>query len=258
MSTKRPGVAGAVELSKSLDISLWERVEKQWMDIASKDTLRLEDKANQLGEELKNGRSFLTKKELLEIIVPWKFSVGKARPALWKLLKSNSKEAVEQYTKAGLSMAREIPATEWSTSISAIKSALQCLTNLQGVGPATASVILSLVRPDVFCYMYDECIDCFLPKRTYTMPVYLQCQSACQSIASTLGWNCARVARTLWTAARVRAAGNSASTRNLVDHTLAFTKSESSFQETTAEKRRHHRPQSTDSSRTISKRKRVA
>jgi 3-methyladenine DNA glycosylase/8-oxoguanine DNA glycosylase len=45
------------------------------------------------------------------------------------------------------------------------QEALEHLTVLKGVGPATASAILSLVRPDVYCYMYDEVIDCFENKR---------------------------------------------------------------------------------------------
>lgn len=45
------------------------------------------------------------------------------------------------------------------------QEALEHLTVLKGVGPATASAFLCLARPDVFCYMYDEVIDCFENKR---------------------------------------------------------------------------------------------
>ena len=84
--------------------------------------------------------------------------------------------------------------------------------------------------------MYDEVIDTFLPKRTYTIPVYLQINSECTKLAQQLNnntkvvtaasngkskkpskdnrkkqqeqeneWTTARVAKVLWTAALVLA-----------------------------------------------------
>ena len=75
------------------------------------------------------------------------------------------------------------------------------------MGPATASVILSWVRPDVFCYMYDEVLDCFLPKRTYTIKAYLTCRTKCHEHAERLQWTPEKAARTLWTAAKAKALG---------------------------------------------------
>jgi len=103
-----------------------------------------------------------------------------------------------------------------------IKDAISCISsNLQGVGPATASAILVRACPHKFCYMYDEVIDTFLlSKRTYTLKVYLDINNECTRLANELNknndsgdvggrdWTTARVARTLWIAARVLAAGD--------------------------------------------------
>jgi len=55
-----------------------------------------------------------------------------------------------------------------------MQEAITEMGKLQGVGPATASAILTLVRPDVFCYLYDEVIDCFEPTRDVSLldPIY--------------------------------------------------------------------------------------
>ena len=98
----------------------------------------------------------------------------------------------------------------------AIKEALGELTQLKGVGPATATAVLCRYRPDLFCYMYDEVIDTFEPKRDYTLAVYLRINSQCLKIAKTLGngWTSHRVATVLWTAARVASQGGDDLTAN--------------------------------------------
>ena len=86
-----------------------------------------------------------------------------------------------------------------------IQEPLAELGKLKGVGPATASAILSLIRPDIFCYLYDEVIDCFEPQRDYKMSNYLRVNGRCLQLAHNLGggsWTAARVAKTIWIAAR--------------------------------------------------------
>eukprot|EP00980_Cylindrotheca_fusiformis_P002421 scaffold575_cov104-Cylindrotheca_fusiformis.AAC.7 len=74
-----------------------------------------------------------------------------------------------------------------------------------------------MIRPDLFCFLYDECIDTFLPKRTYTLPVYIAVNEECTKLSQKLkGWTPARVARALWVAARENSLGLSAG-----DHTIA-------------------------------------
>jgi hypothetical protein len=221
MSKKRPGVQAAVRLAAITDVSVWERVEGQQMEVTS--SIKSLDVLTAKGETLasklqqKKGKSScITKEELLEVVIEWKFAVGKPRRALMKFLHSNSDDDVQTYSTNAISNAKAtLPSDETEQLDESIKEALQELTELKGVGPATASAVLTLVRPDVFCYMYDEVIDCFLPKRTYTLPVYLELNRECRNIASQLpGWNSARVARALWVSARICAAGGE-------DHTLS-------------------------------------
>jgi hypothetical protein len=218
MSKKRPGVEAAKRLSELSDAAIWESVESQLSEvIASIDNLdNLTEFCQNLGVTLlkgendKESKRFLSKEELLNV-VKWKFSVGKPRHALMKYLNANSEGSVKENSQAAISEARAIvfkKSTKNSMQVEEIKGPLKQLTNLKGVGPATSSAMLTLVRPDLFCYMYDEVIDCFLPKRTYTLPVYLKLNAECMEIASKLeGWTTSRVAQTLWVAARVCAAG---------------------------------------------------
>ena len=251
MSKKRPGVEAAKRLLQSSDESLWQRVESQseYVNVMVSNTpssvpdlhfLRSKLTKPQKGKGQKNRSTtsssddddsfFLTKEELLKV-VEWKFAVGKPRYALMKYLHSNSNAIVQQHTQRALSFANEIPkVTEQNHNHSndddndnndndknLKEAAMNELTqHLKGVGPATASAILTLVRPDVFCYLYDEAIDCFLPKRTYTHKVYETVNQKCTKIAKQLSssssssnthWTTARVAKTLWVAARICAVG---------------------------------------------------
>ena len=204
MSKKRPGVDAAIQLSKSSDPSLWMRVAEGDDGFIDQ---TLQERADDLAGALRDGtKTCLTKSDLLDIVIPWKFAVGKSRNALLGLLRSNSNADVAKCTSAGISRVRDI---KGEASDEDISKAVGELTELKGVGPAGASVILSMVRPDLFCYMYDEVIDCFLPKRTYTLKVYMTCNEACIQIARNLkgDWNPAKVARTLWIAARASANG---------------------------------------------------
>ena len=61
----------------------------------------------------------------------------------------------------------------------------------------------------------SKAIDCFLAKRTYTLPVYLKVNEECKSISDSMdGWTPSRVARVLWLAARACAWGKEDYTLN--------------------------------------------
>jgi hypothetical protein len=81
-----------------------------------------------------------------------------------KLLNANADDAVVGCTQKAVNCARKITRDD-NQNNRGTQEALDHLTVLKGVGPATASAILCLVRPDIFCYMYDEVIDCFEKKR---------------------------------------------------------------------------------------------
>ena len=227
MSKKRPGVEASIRLSKQLsNTEVWEQVESQLGDVTTliekldtftKNCVAI---ATQLADK-ENNAGCISKEQLLKV-VQWKFAVGKPRHALMKFLTSNSGSCVQEHSQAAISLAMDMPEHNSSRSTSGkypeeqFRQALTHLTNLKGVGPATASAVLTLVRPDHFCHMYDEVIDCFLPKRTYTLPVYQTVNEKCTDIANNLGegWTTSRVARTLWVAARVCKSGE------LTDFTL--------------------------------------
>ena len=214
MSKPRPGVAAAKRLSKCTDTKIWSLVEGKYSEIFTHiDGLKdIDNEYRSLGRLLSKdmSKTFITKEELFAV-VNWKFSVGKPRHALMKHLRSNTEASVREHSTAGIAKARGAAETKMEST----KQALEDVINLKGVGPATASAILSLVQPDMFAYMYDEVIECFLPKRMYTLSTYMTLNDNCLKIAKMLGdgWTASRVATVLWTAARANAYG-------LHDHTL--------------------------------------
>jgi hypothetical protein len=239
MSKKRPGVGASKRLSQSSDCMMWERVESQLSTIISTvgELQDANDEYRALSGKFAEDapKKFLTKDELL-VVVQWKFSVGKKRPALMKHLHANSEASVQKFSLAAIAQARDIPSQDYTEED--IKGAIDTLTNLKGVGPATSSAVLSMVRPDLFCYMYDECIDTFLPKRTYTLPVYLSVNEECTKLSQRLGdWTPSRIARVLWVAARVCSSGTEE------DHTIVIDEEskESTHCETTRLSKRRRR-----------------
>lgn len=105
-----------------------------------------------LNSRFKKQNLHLTKAELA-LLMDWKLAKGKFRPTLPKLIQSNDSETVVQVTKAGLGMFME-DAQEWkswsSLSVTSyqqsVKSSLKKICELKGVGPATGSLILSLLN----------------------------------------------------------------------------------------------------------------
>eukprot|EP00536_Pseudo-nitzschia_multiseries_P000128 jgi/Psemu1/178214/e_gw1.3.228.1 len=241
MSKPRPGVAAAKRLSKSTDPKLWALVGSQYTEIVPR------VKGLETTEMKPNDTKLCLSKDELLTVVAWKFSVGKPRHALMNHLRSNTEATVREHSSSGISIAtaRETATNKSNVAANETKKALQALMNLKGVGPATASAVLALARPDVFAYMYDEAIDCFMPKRTYTLPTYMAVNERCLEIAEKLGdgWTTSRVATTLWTAARVSA-------YDLDDHTLkkrpVVDSAGTVDDETTTERRRASKRQKCD------------
>lgn len=197
----RPGVEAAARLAKRIDDKqLWERIEAQYSTmILGKGGSKLSELDNfceSLGKKLREDQYTLSKADLLEVI-NWKFTKGKPRHALKKLLNSNSEEDISQAWNAAAANSR-----------SNAKCAIDSLSLLKGVGPATASAFLSLYNPENFAFMDDEVIECLHEgKRGYTVKIYLDINEKCITIANTLGWTPRRVGRALWTAARIQASG---------------------------------------------------
>ncbi|GEQ71501.1 hypothetical protein JCM33374_g5185 [Metschnikowia sp. JCM 33374] len=95
----------------------------------------------------------LTKDELV-LLMDWKLAKGKFRPTLPKLIKSNSAESVAEFSRDGYAVfmdyLKSVDAKDWSEISlenykSAVRASLKALCQLKGVGPATASLMLSLL-----------------------------------------------------------------------------------------------------------------
>jgi len=200
----RPGVQGAVDLSSIKSRNEWTKIESQYKAMihskGGKQLTDLDNFRNTLAEKLcsnDNKKPYITKEELLQI-VQWKFLKGKPRHALMRYLNSNSEKKVQDCSRNAFQKA----------SKGQTKEALDDLCVLSGVGPATASAFLGLFRPNLFCFMADEVIECLYDgKRGYTHKIYTEVNTKCTNIAERLGeeWTSYRVGRALWTAARLYA-----------------------------------------------------
>jgi len=247
MSKRRPGVEAGMRLLRSLDtltpstkgseaddpvLSLWEHVSKHQLHeivvpkISGLAKMRKNRDDLLLSSSSKEVEQCVSKEELF--IIPWKFTVGKPRMALMGYLKSNSNNDVTKHTKKAIHKAMTMPDPFSSKdqyednqkNKLAMKECIDEITKeLKGVGPATASAILSVYRPDIFCYMYDEVIDILSDsnKREYTVKVYLEINCKCIAIARKMNritngngngngnkdWNAFLVSEALWAASRV-------------------------------------------------------
>ncbi|KAG7194756.1 uncharacterized protein KQ657_004436 [Scheffersomyces spartinae] len=92
--------------------------------------------------------TWLTKDELV-LLMDWKLAKGKFRPTLPKLIRSNDPDTVESVTKSGLlqmvSYLLESDTLNQKEYLQQVKKSIKIISQLKGVGPATASLILSLL-----------------------------------------------------------------------------------------------------------------
>lgn len=202
----RDGVEAAARLAAlEGDVSVWERVEEQYDQMLRKkggsQLCDLDLFCNDLASKLcAMENPSISKADLLQI-VKWKFAKGKPRNALMKYLQANSDSEVRECSRASFSEAAKNDD---------MRAAICKMSKLKGVGPATASALLSLFRPDIFSFMDDEVIECLYEgKRGYTEKIYLHINNKCIVLANNLGdgWTPRRVGRALWTAARIQACG---------------------------------------------------
>ncbi|KAH9876111.1 hypothetical protein J1614_003990 [Plenodomus biglobosus] len=94
-----------------------------------------------------NGNANLTK-DMVETLVEWKLKHGTFRPKLLSLVQSNDADTVLKTTTT----ASELP----KASITDVQPALKILTQLKGIGPATASLLLSVLNPRDVPFFSDE------------------------------------------------------------------------------------------------------
>ncbi|XP_077980051.1 uncharacterized protein LOC144435329 [Glandiceps talaboti] len=95
-------------------------------------------------------------------LMKWKLNRGKFRPRLAEMIQTNSEEAVVKASKKAFQCLPDITA------------AIQALTVLKAVGPATASAVLAAGAPNHAAFMADESMQAFpeLLPLDYTLKQY--------------------------------------------------------------------------------------
>ncbi|KAL8669761.1 MAG: hypothetical protein Q9168_005655 [Polycauliona sp. 1 TL-2023] len=108
--------------------------------------LRYTDVPEVVAQRKKDGEAFLEKTEV-QSLVEWKLKFGTYRPSLAKLVASNPVQEVRKTTSSAFSMMSED---------SDPSKAISTLSKLKGIGPATASLLLSCYDPDTIPFFSDE------------------------------------------------------------------------------------------------------
>ncbi|XP_066539772.1 uncharacterized protein zgc:112496 [Hoplias malabaricus] len=137
---------------------------------------------------------YLTHTELVKLM-EWKLTRGKFRPRLQQLVGSNSEETVLSCTKKAF---RLLPN---------VQSAIEELSTLKGLGPATASAVLAAGAPEEVAFMADEAVESIADLRPvqYTAKHYnlflqriLQRSKQLNKVDSEQNWTPHKVELCLW------------------------------------------------------------
>lgn len=205
---ERPGTAAARQLFAETSPRVWEQeldLYSTALDLIakSKDKPQLKqlDALWQALPEVINQRSppHLLLAEV-SAVMEWKLIRGKFRP-LQKVVDSN---ASSQVISLSTSAFKALQSDDWET-------AMKNLTQLRGIGPATASALLATVNPHNCPFMADEVIEVTTGKRDYTMKIYKELRTSLIQKSKRLGahWSAEMVGRALWTRATRSALGRS-------------------------------------------------
>ncbi|KAL8798696.1 MAG: hypothetical protein Q9200_007718 [Gallowayella weberi] len=108
--------------------------------------LRYKDIPEVIAQRKKDGEAFLEKSEV-QSLVEWKLKFGTYRPSLAKLVASNPVEDVQKTTSSAFSLMSDDPDPS---------KAISTLSKLKGIGPATASLLLSCYDPETIPFFSDE------------------------------------------------------------------------------------------------------
>jgi hypothetical protein len=99
--------------------------------------------------------SYFTKVQLVTLM-DWKLSHGKFRPALPKLIKENNAKVVQAITQNALEQLRLSSKRLEDVKEDGLRRCLDELCKLRGVGPATASLLMSVYDSDRLPFFSDE------------------------------------------------------------------------------------------------------
>jgi hypothetical protein len=146
----------------------------------------------------------LTQSELSRVM-RWKLKSGKMRPNLQKFIDSLGAADVQRCSQAAFA-ALPLKGGE------GLKAALRHLCELKGVGPATASLVLSLYQPTRCAFMSDEALLLLLGEKKYTERECVQLTELCAARARELGppWTAQRVQRCIWASQVIKRQGGAA------------------------------------------------
>ena len=208
----RPGVSSAIMLWTSSQLSDWEETFNSYEECQSIVDNSLKNSQIKLSKtsfieddkwkecqipKLIDSQRHLTLDQLERLMI-WKLRRGQYRPTLMSLIRRNSSETVIDISSKAFCLL-----TTTKTHENIAKS-LSILTDLQGVGPATASLILSILLPNHVPFMSDEAMDAVLglPRR-YTNSQFNKLCDVLSARTQNLGneWTIEMVEKSLYTAA---------------------------------------------------------
>ncbi|KAF9142544.1 hypothetical protein BG015_000755 [Linnemannia schmuckeri] len=109
---------------------------------------------------------FINHEEIVKLVA-WKLKRGKYRPALAKMVAEHTDAVVRRTSQEAFDII---------SSKNDLKAAISKMSELKGVGPATASAILCAGAPDKVPFMADESVDSVpgLGKIAYNLTYYLK------------------------------------------------------------------------------------
>ncbi|KAK4202490.1 hypothetical protein QBC40DRAFT_42692 [Triangularia verruculosa] len=119
-----------------------------------------------------------------KLLVEWKLRHGKFRPSLLKLVSSNEPKTLEETVQKAVA--------EYRAAEKHLPRAIDILTQLKGIGPATASLLLAVHAPDNIIFFADEAfywLECNGTKGPikYNKNEYTQLSLRAQVLAKRLG-----------------------------------------------------------------------
>ncbi|KAL8350401.1 hypothetical protein RB601_001220 [Gaeumannomyces tritici] len=127
----------------------------------------------------------------IKVLVDWKLRHGKFRPTLMKLVSQNDPSTAEKMVKEALeAYAKNKDATQ----------AVEALSKLRGIGPATASLLLAVHDPDKVVFFADEaywwlCCGGRKSSIKYNIREYQSLERAMRLLAARLGVRAVEVER---------------------------------------------------------------
>ncbi|KAL3840512.1 hypothetical protein ACJIZ3_025103 [Penstemon smallii] len=142
----------------------------------------------------RNPNPYITTDELSKL-VQWKLTRGKWRPRLLSFVSSLNEAVVREASQKAF------------LSLPDIAKAIEDLTVLKGVGPATASAVLAAYAPDVAPFMSDEAMEAAVgDSKDYSLKRYLVFAKKMQAKAKELStqeelFTPSDVERALWSSA---------------------------------------------------------